>query len=108
MLVLSRGRDQTIMIGDDIEITIVEVRGDKVRLGIKAPSQVSVHRREVWEAIRRENHEASRVRPEDLGDAVRDGRNLSDHGPGSTNSSPRLRKPPGGLPGPGQPPGSET
>ena len=55
MLVLSRQRDQSIMIGDDIEITIVDVRGDKVRVGINAPRQVSVHRKEVYEAIRREN-----------------------------------------------------
>lgn len=55
MLVLSRQRDQSIVIGDDIEITIVDVRGDKVRVGINAPRHVSVHRKEVYEAIRREN-----------------------------------------------------
>ena len=54
MLVLSRQRDETIMIGDDIEITIVDVRGDKVRLGITAPPHVPVHRKEVYEAIKRE------------------------------------------------------
>ena len=54
MLVLSRQRDQSIMIGDDVEITIVDVRGDKVRIGINAPREVSVHRKEVYEAIRRE------------------------------------------------------
>ncbi len=59
MLVLSRQRDQSIMIGDDIEITIVDVRGDKVRVGINAPRQVSVHRKEVYEAIRRENEEGA-------------------------------------------------
>lgn len=52
MLVLSRQRDETIMIGDDIEITIVDIRGDKVRLGITAPTQVSVHRKEVYDAIK--------------------------------------------------------
>ena len=46
MLVLSRQRDQTIMIGDDIEITVVDIRGDKVRLGINAPSEIPVHRKE--------------------------------------------------------------
>lgn len=61
MLVLSRQRDQTIMIGDDIEITVVDVRGDKVRLGISAPSRVAVHRKEVYEAIRAENQRAARV-----------------------------------------------
>ena len=57
MLVLSRQKDESIMIGDDIEITIVDVRGDKVRLGISAPRKVSVHRKEIYEAIQREkNH----------------------------------------------------
>ncbi len=55
MLVLSRQRDEAIMIGDDIEITIVGVRGEKVRLGINAPAHVPVHRKEVYEAIKREN-----------------------------------------------------
>jgi carbon storage regulator len=66
MLVLSRQRDETIMIGDDIEITVVDIRGDKVRLGINAPAQVSVHRKEVWEAIQRENRAAAMVKPEDI------------------------------------------
>lgn len=66
MLVLSRQRDETIMIGDDIEITIVDIRGDKVRLGITAPATIPVHRKEVYEAIQRENREAARVRMEDL------------------------------------------
>jgi carbon storage regulator len=67
MLVLSRQRDETIMIGDDIEITIVDIRGDKVRLGITAPATIPVHRKEVYDAIQRENREASRVKMEDLG-----------------------------------------
>ena len=67
MLVLSRQRDETIMIGDDIEITIVDIRGDKVRLGINAPRSVQVHRKEVYEAIQRENAEAARVQIDDLG-----------------------------------------
>src|SRR6201981_2183369 len=66
MLVLSRQRDETIMIGDDIEITIVDIRGDKVRLGITAPATIPVHRKEVYEAIQRENREAARVKMEDL------------------------------------------
>lgn len=60
MLVLSRQRDETIMIGDDVEITIVDVRGDKVRLGITAPPRIAVHRKEVYEAIRAENEQAAR------------------------------------------------
>ena len=66
MLVLSRQRDETIMIGDDIEVTVVDIRGDKVRLGITAPREVSVHRKEVYDAIRRENRAAAQVKPEDL------------------------------------------
>jgi carbon storage regulator len=66
MLVLSRQRDETIMIGDDIEITVVDIRGDKVRLGITAPSHVPVHRKEVYEAIKRENRAATKMKPEDL------------------------------------------
>lgn len=66
MLVLSRLRDEAIMIGDDIEITVVDIRGDKVRLGIAAPREVQVHRKEVYEAIKRENTEACQVRVDDL------------------------------------------
>jgi carbon storage regulator len=69
MLVLSRQRDETIMIGDDIEITVVDIRGDKVRLGINAPASVPVHRKEVYEAIKRENRDAAQVRIEDLNQA---------------------------------------
>jgi carbon storage regulator len=54
MLVLSRKRNESIIIGDDITITVVDIRGDKVRLGVEAPIEISVHRQEVYEAIRRE------------------------------------------------------
>jgi len=57
MLVLSRQKDESIMIGDNVEITIVDVRGDKVRLGITAPKEIPVHRMEVYEAIQREKRE---------------------------------------------------
>src|SRR4030095_4607529 len=80
MLVRARQRDETIMIGDDIEVTVVDIRGDKVRLGINAPREISVHRKEVYDAIRRENRAgaaenapsrrdsraAAQVKPEDL------------------------------------------
>jgi carbon storage regulator len=66
MLVLSRQRDETIMIGDEIEITVVDIRGDKVRLGINAPTRIAVHRKEVYEAIRRENEQASRLSGPDV------------------------------------------
>ena len=52
MLVLSRQRDQTIIIGDDIEITVVDIRGEKVRLGISAPPHIPVHRKEVYDSIK--------------------------------------------------------
>jgi carbon storage regulator len=51
MLVLSRKKDESIIINDHIRVTVVEIRGDKVRLGIDAPKDVTVHRREVYEAI---------------------------------------------------------
>jgi carbon storage regulator len=54
MLVLSRHRDESIIIGDNIVITVVDIRGDKVRLGIEAPKEVTVHRQEVYDAIQRE------------------------------------------------------
>lgn len=57
MLVLSRHVNETIMIGDDIEIRLIDVRGDKARIGIEAPTDVPVHRREVWEAIKRDGQE---------------------------------------------------
>src|ERR1700710_1571956 len=66
MLVLSRQRDETIMIGDDILITVVDIRGDKVRLGITAPKEVMVHRKEVYEEIKKENQAAAQVKLEDL------------------------------------------
>lgn len=54
MLVLSRYKDESIMIADDVRVTIVEIRGDKVRLGIEAPQEVPVHRQEVYDAIKRQ------------------------------------------------------
>lgn len=65
MLVLSRQRDESIMIGDNIVITIVDIRGDKVRLGINAPSEIPVHRQEVYEAIQRENLRSAQLDPKD-------------------------------------------
>lgn len=61
MLVLSRHRDESIMIGDDVVVTIVDIRGDKVRLGIDAPQDIPVHRQEVYEAIQRENRNATKL-----------------------------------------------
>ncbi|MFH1614235.1 MAG: carbon storage regulator CsrA [Planctomycetota bacterium] len=61
MLVLSRQKDESIMIGDDVEVTIVDVRGDKVRLGITAPKSIGVHRKEIYEAIQREKAEKAGI-----------------------------------------------
>ena len=66
MLVLSRKKDEKIVIGDKITIMVIEIRGDKVRLGIDAPKEVSVHRKEIFEQISQENKSASEVRPEDV------------------------------------------
>lgn len=74
MLVLSRQRDESIMIGDNIVVTIVDIRGDKVRLGIEAPTEIPVHRQEVYEAIQRENLRAAQLDTKDaraLGSAGR-------------------------------------
>ena len=63
MLVLSRQRDESIIIGDNIVITIVDIRGDKVRLGIQAPKEIPVHRQEVYDAIKRESNQPSKTDP---------------------------------------------
>ena len=61
MLVLSRQSDETIVIGDNIRVTIVEVRGDKVRIGIEAPRDVTVHRQEIYDAIRQDAQTSMKV-----------------------------------------------
>ena len=81
MLVLSRQRNEVIMIGDGIEITIVDIRGDKVKLGITAPRDVTVHRKEVYEAIVRQNRASANMRPEDL-----------PHAPGPANAKEPSQK----------------
>ncbi len=71
MLVLSRHKDESIMIGENVEVIIVDVRDDKVRLGITAPKDVSVHRKEVYETIQRDkiikNHQHKRRTHESQG-----------------------------------------
>ena len=67
MLVLSRYKDQSIYIGDDIIITVVDVRGDRIRIGIDAPANVPVHRQEIYEAIRREQKAGKKEEPEKIG-----------------------------------------
>ena len=78
MLVLSRQRDETIMIGDEVEITVVDIRGDKVRLGITAPRHIQVHRKEVYDAIKRENQQAANLTPQDVSEVIE-----TDAGPGA-------------------------
>ncbi len=60
MLVLTRKINESIMIGDSIEVVVIGVHGEQVKIGIKAPRNVAVHRREVYEAIQKENIEAAR------------------------------------------------
>jgi carbon storage regulator len=61
MLVLSRKKNESIVINDDITIVVVEIRGDKVRLGVEAPKEVPVHRREVFDAIHRNEAAAEKI-----------------------------------------------
>ncbi len=77
MLVLSRQRDESIMIGDNIQITVVDIRGDKVRLGIVAPTEIPVHRKEVYEAIQRENKKAAEVAADEVPAAAASRRNTA-------------------------------
>jgi carbon storage regulator len=63
MLVLTRKINESIMVGDDVKITIVDVKGDQVKLGITAPRQVAVHREEVYREIQKENQLASSSKP---------------------------------------------
>jgi carbon storage regulator len=64
MLILARRLNERIMIGDGIEISIVDIRGDQVKIGIKAPPDVKVYRQEVYLAIQKENIEAARSAPD--------------------------------------------
>jgi carbon storage regulator len=66
MLVLSRKRDEQIVIGDGIIVTVVEIRGDKVRLGVEAPLDVSVHRQEVMLAIKKAEQARSSIQPSSI------------------------------------------
>ena len=63
MLVLSRKKNESIIINDNITVTVIEIRGDKVRLGIEAPKDVTVHRREVYEAIQNQARAADQECP---------------------------------------------
>jgi len=71
MLVLSRKRDESIMIGDDVEITIVDIKGEQVKIGVTAPKTVSIHRKEVYEAIQQENKAAAQAGLQNLSGLVK-------------------------------------
>jgi carbon storage regulator len=70
MLVLARRLNESIMIGDDIEVVVIDIKGDQVKLGIRAPKRVSVHRKEIYDEIKKENIAAgdSKFKPEELSD----------------------------------------
>lgn len=59
MLILSRKRDETVYVGDDIQVTVIDIRGDKVRLGFEAPEHVVIHRKEVWLTIQNQQQRES-------------------------------------------------
>ena len=81
MLVLSRKKNESIIICDNITVTVIEIRGDKVRLGIEAPKNVTVHRREVYEAI----HGSQTIGPGDVHDRTN---GLGERDPGPASVSP--------------------
>ena len=66
MLVLSRKKKETLLIGEDIKVTIIGIEGDKVKLGIEAPEHIHIYREEIYEAIKAENQEAAAVDLSDL------------------------------------------
>jgi carbon storage regulator len=66
MLILARRIGESIMVGDQVEISVVDIKGDQVKLGIKAPSQIKVYRREVYAAIQDENRAAAAASPQRL------------------------------------------
>ena len=71
MLVLTRKTDESIIIGDNIAITVVAVEGDQVRLGVTAPKDIAVHRQEVYEQIKKENLEAAQSSSTDISSVLK-------------------------------------
>jgi creatinine deaminase len=66
MLVLTRHRNESVMIGTDVEMKVIDIRGDKVRVGFSAPTKIQIHRKEIFDEIRRENLLAAQMQPGDL------------------------------------------
>ena len=71
MLVLTRKKDQSIVINDNIEITILDVQGDQVRIGVSAPRDVSIHRKEIFLEIQQENMKASEIKNITINDILK-------------------------------------
>jgi carbon storage regulator len=94
MLVLSRERGETVNIGDEIEVTVIDIRGDKVRLGVSAPRHVAVHRKEVYEAIKRQQKEASSQAAPPDAPAAAGGSQTTSSPPPAPDQSPSLKAPP--------------
>ncbi len=66
MLILTRKQGESVAIGDEIQVTVVEIQGKQVKLGVKAPREIAVHRQEIYEKIQQENIRASQVDDFDL------------------------------------------
>ncbi|MBN1835097.1 MAG: carbon storage regulator CsrA [Spirochaetales bacterium] len=107
MLILSRKLDERIMIGDQIEIAVVDIRGDQVKLGIAAPSHIKVYRKEVYQAIQQENIQAVKAQPSALPEWDRVVDRLGEAGRRVPRGSAKPRgsaNPPTGANPPGEPP----
>jgi carbon storage regulator len=66
MLILTRKQGESVAIGDDIQVTVVEIQGKQVKLGVQAPREIAVHRQEIYEKIQKENIRAAQISQEDL------------------------------------------
>ena len=72
MLILTRRVGETLMIGDDVTVTVLGVKGNQVRLGVKAPKEIAVHREEIYQRICREQQNGNGADPQDVAEAVND------------------------------------
>ena len=100
MLILTRRVGENVIVGDDIVISVIEVRGDAVRIGIQAPRSLSVHREEVWLELQKSNSRAARPDDSAVGATVKE--LLGDGEPGRARSAPPAARP-GRDPSAGQP-----